>query len=287
MRAREFIFENFADGKGLKIAKEGKMRPTHVTGTEKPGSVGALEKALLKAKDRGIKLNYDKIDKMMQLICKEYNLTGDKLHNDFVKKHHTIPDNWIKKQSVTENFADGKGPGRPGDSQRHGIPKKATMTQLKKASKAKGRKGQLARWQINMRRGKKKHAKESIQETIGPHEREELELMLHSTKPAALINYNQLYEKSWQDAIQKNNWTVEDIDMSKIPPPRGVPWASTKPIIIVSKDPQISKNIKRLMLVTLGSPDPAPESYHIQLGRLLGYSEDDIEDFLRHTGYRK
>jgi hypothetical protein len=57
---------------------------------------------------------------------------------------------------TTENFADGKGPGRPGDSVRHGIPKKATMAELEKASHAKGRKGQLARWQINMRRGKKK-----------------------------------------------------------------------------------------------------------------------------------
>jgi len=57
---------------------------------------------------------------------------------------------------VDENFADGKGPGRPGDSQRHGIPKGATMAQLEKAAKAPGRKGQLARWQINMRRGKKK-----------------------------------------------------------------------------------------------------------------------------------
>jgi hypothetical protein len=57
---------------------------------------------------------------------------------------------------TTENFADGKGPGRPGDSQRHGIPKGATMAQLEKAAKASGRKGQLARWQINMRRGKAK-----------------------------------------------------------------------------------------------------------------------------------
>jgi Zn-dependent peptidase ImmA (M78 family) len=62
----------------------------------------------------------------------------------------------IKEQDVAENFADGKGPGRPGDSQRHGIPKGATMAQLEKAAKASGRKGQLARWQINMRRGKKK-----------------------------------------------------------------------------------------------------------------------------------
>jgi pyrimidine deaminase RibD-like protein len=57
---------------------------------------------------------------------------------------------------LTENFADGKGPGRPGDSQRHGIPKGATIAQLEKAAKAPGRKGQLARWQLNMRRGKKK-----------------------------------------------------------------------------------------------------------------------------------
>jgi len=58
--------------------------------------------------------------------------------------------------AVNENFADGKGPGRPGDSQRHGIPKGATMAQLEKASHSKGRKGQLARWQLNMRRGKEK-----------------------------------------------------------------------------------------------------------------------------------
>jgi len=57
---------------------------------------------------------------------------------------------------VNENFADGKGPGKPGDSQRHGIPKNATMAQLQKAAKAPGRKGQLARWQINMRHGHSK-----------------------------------------------------------------------------------------------------------------------------------
>jgi len=85
-------------------AAKGKMKPKHVQGKEKPGAVETLEKGLLKAKDRGIKLNYDNIDKIMQLICKEYHLTGDKLHDDFVKKHHMIPDNWIKKQTdVTES----------------------------------------------------------------------------------------------------------------------------------------------------------------------------------------
>lgn len=62
-----------------------------------------------------------------------------------------------KSKSVSENFADGKGPGRPGDSQRHGIPKGATIAQLEKAAKAPGRKGQLARWQLNMRRGRTKN----------------------------------------------------------------------------------------------------------------------------------
>jgi len=60
------------------------------------------------------------------------------------------------ESSIDENFADGKGPGRPGDSVRHGIPKGATMAELEKAAKAPGRKGQLARWQLNMRRGQKK-----------------------------------------------------------------------------------------------------------------------------------
>ena len=63
---------------------------------------------------------------------------------------------WDPTQDMAENFADGKGPGRPGDSQRHGISKGASMAELEKALHSKGRKGQLARWQLNMRRGHKK-----------------------------------------------------------------------------------------------------------------------------------
>ena len=59
-------------------------------------------------------------------------------------------------KEVDENFADGKNPQDKGDSVRHGIPKNATMAELEKASHAAGRKGQLARWQLNMRRGHKK-----------------------------------------------------------------------------------------------------------------------------------
>jgi hypothetical protein len=55
---------------------------------------------------------------------------------------------------VEENFADGKNPGRKGLSQRVGIPKNATISQLEKHSTADGEKGRMARWQLNMRRGK-------------------------------------------------------------------------------------------------------------------------------------
>jgi GNAT superfamily N-acetyltransferase len=57
---------------------------------------------------------------------------------------------------LNENFADGKNPGRKGDSARHGIPKKASLTQLDKIGHGSGRKAQLARWQANMRRGRAK-----------------------------------------------------------------------------------------------------------------------------------
>jgi hypothetical protein len=65
----------------------------------------------------------------------------------------------MKISELFENFADGKGPGRPGDSRRQGIPKNATMQQLGKIRSnpnSSARKKQLAHWQINMRRGRKK-----------------------------------------------------------------------------------------------------------------------------------
>jgi hypothetical protein len=65
----------------------------------------------------------------------------------------------LQLASMEENFADGRGPGKPGDSKRAGIPKGATITQLKRIRSSKtasARKKQLAHWQINMRQGRKK-----------------------------------------------------------------------------------------------------------------------------------
>lgn len=86
--------------------KSGNMKPFSAPGKEVSGSVHALENALLKAKDKGIKLDYDTIDKIMQLVCKKHHLTGDELHDKFVEKHRMIPDKWIVNQLTESGCQD-------------------------------------------------------------------------------------------------------------------------------------------------------------------------------------
>lgn len=57
---------------------------------------------------------------------------------------------------VEENFADGRNPQDKGDSKRHGVPTKASVSTLRKVAKQGGRKGQLAHWMANMKAGKAK-----------------------------------------------------------------------------------------------------------------------------------
>jgi hypothetical protein len=59
---------------------------------------------------------------------------------------------------VNENFADGRHPEDKGDSKRHGINTKASVSSLRKTAKQGGRKGQLAHWLANMKAGRAKHA---------------------------------------------------------------------------------------------------------------------------------
>jgi hypothetical protein len=63
---------------------------------------------------------------------------------------------------VDENFADGKNPQDKGDSKRHGINTKASVSSLRKTAKQGGRKGQLAHWLANMKAGKKKSLNEAV-----------------------------------------------------------------------------------------------------------------------------
>jgi hypothetical protein len=58
--------------------------------------------------------------------------------------------------NLKENFADGKHPEDKGDSKRHGINTKASVSSLRKTAKQGGRKGQLAHWLANMKSGRAK-----------------------------------------------------------------------------------------------------------------------------------
>ena len=60
------------------------------------------------------------------------------------------------QQGVAENFADGRNPQDKGDSKRHGVPTKASVSTLRKVAKQGGRKGQLAHWMANMKSGRSK-----------------------------------------------------------------------------------------------------------------------------------
>jgi hypothetical protein len=62
----------------------------------------------------------------------------------------------LNEQSLAENFADGKNPQDKGDSKRHGVPTKASVSTLRKVAKQGGRKGQLAHWMANMKSGRSK-----------------------------------------------------------------------------------------------------------------------------------
>jgi len=65
---------------------------------------------------------------------------------------------WVRpyRDTVDENFIDGRHPEDKGDSKRHGIPKHTTLSQLDKIGYGSGRKAQLARWQANMKAGRAK-----------------------------------------------------------------------------------------------------------------------------------
>jgi GNAT superfamily N-acetyltransferase len=63
------------------------------------------------------------------------------------------------EEPVWENFADGKNPQDKGDSKRHGVPTKASISTLRKVAKQGGRKGQLAHWMANMKSGRAKAKK--------------------------------------------------------------------------------------------------------------------------------
>ena len=112
----------------------------------KENAVSDLEKDLKDPK------SYDAIDHMMTAIAKKHNISPKKLHDEFVEKHGELPDDWI-----SENFADGKKPGRKGLSKRLHVNTKGTAAELeKRAHNATGEKQRMLHFVANMKAGKKK-----------------------------------------------------------------------------------------------------------------------------------
>jgi hypothetical protein len=66
---------------------------------------------------------------------------------------------YVQAGQLEENFADGRNPQDKGDSKRHGVPTKASVSTLRKVAKQGGRKGQLAHWMANMKAGRAKKNK--------------------------------------------------------------------------------------------------------------------------------
>jgi hypothetical protein len=99
--------------------------------------------------------SYDAIDHMMKTIAREEGITAKALHDRFVDKHGMTPDDWIKNK-LSENFADGKKPGRKGLAKRSGVNCKASVSTLRRVAKnSSGEKQRMAHWCANMKSGRK------------------------------------------------------------------------------------------------------------------------------------
>ena len=90
------------------------------------------------------------------------HLTGPALHvalETITSSRISYGQNYVPNSRTTdtrENFADGKNPQDKGDSKRHGVPTKSSVSTLRKVAKQGGRKGQLAHWMANMKAGRAK-----------------------------------------------------------------------------------------------------------------------------------
>ena len=63
----------------------------------------------------------------------------------------------MRAREFTENFADGKKPGRKGLAKRTGVDCSKSVTALRKTAKtSSGEKQRMAHWCANMKSGKKK-----------------------------------------------------------------------------------------------------------------------------------
>jgi hypothetical protein len=106
------------------------------------------------------KVNYNKAimyDDAVPNLESFVELKDEYPQTKFYAWHVSLEGEASEYHRTNENFADGKNPQDKGDSKRHGINTKASVTSLRKTAKQGGRKGQLAHWLANMKSGKAKN----------------------------------------------------------------------------------------------------------------------------------
>lgn len=94
------------------------------------------------------------------LLAGNTRLTMNTHHGSKITPVHAITydSSKMKKEDVSENFMDGKGPGKSGDAARHGLKgkSKSELKKIRSSETASKRKKQLAHWLLNM------HHKEEV-----------------------------------------------------------------------------------------------------------------------------
>lgn len=162
-------------------------------------------------------------------------------------------------------------------------PKKADEAMLPKSAFAGSKKNKLgSAGQLNGNMKRPARAgdlvgggcEEGVTEAIGPHNGKELELMIKGKKPAALIFPHDMAK--WRPYIEKFGWIVT--------PFKGF---GNYDCFAISKDPYSGKQISQLFQQVIASGQPPTDSFHEKLGRLLGYSEQDISDFLSNKAKKR
>lgn len=197
-------------------------------------------------------------------------------------------DNLIELQDnqISENFADGKKPGRKGLAKRVGVNCKQSVTKLRSIAKnSSGERRRMAHWCANMKSGKQKNNESTknnielvqINEVIAPHgsPENELAMMKAGTKPAVLMldyHFNTLYKP----IVDKMGWEVV----------RFTGPEHTSYVVAQRGDRARAEKIAKLVSDAskhFGTGKKIDPEYHRTLGALLGYSKEDIEHFISNV----
>lgn len=76
------------------------MKITEIILEDASRSVLELKRGLLKLPKA--QQDYAGIDRLMKRIARDHGITPDDLHDHWMRKYHETPDDWIKRQDVTE-----------------------------------------------------------------------------------------------------------------------------------------------------------------------------------------